>query len=112
MKREDCSVGIGVVYRPHPVPSLLPDPHPHRLLRMRLMDPEEICGATAPGPGDPEYWICVLPPHNPGYKRRKGDARHPRGQTVYGTNAHPERDGSGAYPPADRHWFRRRWSNR
>lgn len=75
---------------------------------MNSTDPEEICGATAPGPGDPQYWICVLAPHNPGYTRKSGDRRHQPGTTVYGTNSHPERDGFAAVPPADRHWFQRR----
>lgn len=73
----------------------------------------KICGATAPGPGGvPDYWICVDPPHNPGYTRRTGDRRHQKGTEVRGTNSHPERTGSAAYPPADRHYFKRKWPNR
>lgn len=80
---------------------------------MHTDHPEEICGATAPGPTGPDHWICTDPPHNPGYKRRTGDATHPRGQTVHGTGSHPERaPGSGAYPQADRHYYEKRWPNR
>jgi hypothetical protein len=74
---------------------------------------QDICGATAPGPGGiPDYWICTDPPHNPGYKRRTGDPRHPPGSTVYGTSAHPERGTVGTAAPADRHYFQKRWTNR
>jgi hypothetical protein len=41
---------------------------------MNTQDPEEICGATAPGPGDPAYWICVDPPHN--HPDSKADQHH------------------------------------
>jgi len=67
-----------------------------------------ICGVTTQV-GRFEF-ICIHQPHDREYRRRSTDAHH-QGH-VTGTGAHPERPYGVQAPPADRHYFVRRWPNR
>src|SRR5262245_22453792 len=76
-------------------------PQPHA---EALADPDR-CGATQIVNG--KEWVCIRKVHDREYRRHHTDANHPNPE-AHGTGAHPERMQSQA-PPADRHYFVRRW---